>query len=60
MHKKYKPFRFLFLSGTAIVGVAPLGGISAMPGPTADPRIAAVFSGVSASISLSLYDDPEK
>lgn len=53
------PFRFLFLSGIAIVGVAPLGGTRAAPGPAADPLIAADFSGVRASTSLSLWDDPE-
>lgn len=48
------PFRFLFLSGMAIVGVAPLGGTRAVPGATVEPRIAADFSGVKASTSLSL------
>lgn len=52
------PFLFLFLSGTAMVGVAPLGGTRAFPGPTVEPRIAADFSGVKASISLSLCEDP--
>lgn len=52
------PFRFLFLSGMAIVGVAPLGGTSAEPGAAVEPRIAADFSGVNASTSLSLWDDP--
>lgn len=38
----------------AIVGVAPLGGTSAVPGAAVEPRIAADFSGVNASTSLSL------
>lgn len=54
------PFRFLFLSGiVAIVGVAPLGGTKALPGTEFEPRIAADFSGVKASTSLSLCEDPE-
>lgn len=59
--KKWQlPFRFLFLSGiVAIVGVAPLGGTKALPGTEFDPRIAADFSGVKASTSLSLCEDPE-
>lgn len=43
----------------AIVGVAPLGGTKAAPGTEFEPRIAADFSGVNASTSLSLCDDPE-
>lgn len=54
------PFRFLFLSGIAIVGVAPMGGTRALPGPTFEPLIAADFSGVKASTSLSLCEDPAK
>lgn len=54
------PFRFLFLSGiVAIVGVAPLGGTKVLPGTEFEPRIAADFSGVKASTSLSLCEDPE-
>lgn len=59
MYTFYSPFRFLFLSGMAIVGVAPLGGTNAVPGATVEPRIATDFSGVKASTSLSLWDDPE-
>lgn len=39
--------------------MAPLGGTRAVPGPAFEPRIAADFSGVNASTSLSLCDDPE-
>lgn len=53
------PFLFRFLSGIAIVGVAPLGGTRALPGTAFEPLIAADFSGVNASTSLSLCDDPK-
>lgn len=48
------PFRFLFLSGIAIVGAAPLGGTRVVLGATVEPRIVVDFSGVKASTSLSL------